>query len=61
MQCLYKKSVRKYKVPILETDKYLHHYRSYKIKKDANSDNSEQISKEEEEKITAELKKLGYI
>jgi len=32
-----------------------------KIKKEAHSDNSEQISKEEEEKITEELKKLGYI
>ncbi len=32
-----------------------------KIKKDAHSDNSEQITKEEEEKITEELKKLGYI
>ena len=32
-----------------------------KIKKDAQSDNSEQISKDEEEKITEELKKLGYI
>ena len=32
-----------------------------KIKKDAHSDNSEEISKEEHEKITEELKKLGYI
>ena len=32
-----------------------------KIKKDADFDISAQISKEEEEKITEELKKLGYI